>query len=320
MALAENGNFLVRERVRNALKLLIPTECNFFPTQYKGTNELTPWYLAVSTHDLETEKMKRSVPHCDQCGFPLPPDQSHRLKWKAPTEPLPDWEADVDLFKSKHWTYRTFPWTRLCMSVRLFCLLKKMKAKGLHEATCQTSLSKSPTAEESRWIESKLIQLNEHGIQLNAPGTLTDADAKWYRKFLKNHTAAKTTSPDFKSFEKQAKLKLPKSYKDFLAKVGPCSFPGVDEQDGFTAHVVAPQDFDCTNYRAGTLQAADDESNGVDGVMFARTDHGDCFCFDVRKDRKEFEVFLYLHEYNCFEPYAANFAACIKRFVAATSS
>jgi hypothetical protein len=49
-------------------------------------------------------------------------------------------------------------------------------------------------------------------------------------------------------------------------------------------------------------------------LTFATTGHGDRFCFDIRKGTKEFAVFIFKHEYNCFEPYAENFAACMKRF------
>lgn len=65
------------------------------------------------------------------------------------------------------------------------------------------------------------------------------------------------------------------------------------------------------------IQFDDEESQAVDGVMFASTGHGDCFVFDVRKDRKEYEVFVYLHEMNSYENYAPNFVRCLKRFVAA---
>jgi hypothetical protein len=34
----------------------------------------------------------------------------------------------------------------------------------------------------------------------------------------------------------------------------------------------------------------------------------------VQKGKKEYAVFLFKHEYNILEPYADNFAACIKRF------
>ncbi len=92
------------------------------------------------------------------------------------------------------------------------------------------------------------------------------------------------------------------------------SFGNIDEQEGFSARVLGPGDLDAKGYRAGALDAEDEETNAVDGVMFATTEYGDCFCFDVQRGKKEFPVFLYKHEYNCFEPYAEHFAACIKRF------
>ena len=52
----------------------------------------------------------------------------------------------------------------------------------------------------------------------------------------------------------------------------------------------------------------DEESRAVNGLTFATTGHGDCFCFDVQKGKKEYPVFLYKHEMNFFEPYAENFA------------
>lgn len=42
LALAANGNLLIRERIRRVLDLLTPGECSFFPTCYKGTSEQTP--------------------------------------------------------------------------------------------------------------------------------------------------------------------------------------------------------------------------------------------------------------------------------------
>ena len=80
--------------------------------------------------------------------------------------------------------------------------------------------------------------------------------------------------------------------------------------------MLTPDECDTIAYRTGVIEAEDDESNSVDGVMFAETGHGDCFCFDIRKDRKEYEIYLYLHEGNYFESYASDFATCIKRFMA----
>ena len=57
------------------------------------------------------------------------------------------------------------------------------------------------------------------------------------------------------------------------------------------------------------------EDAEVDGVMFAETDFGDCFVFDVSAKGNDYPVFWYRHEENTMEAFAANFAECIKRFV-----
>ena len=316
MAPAENGNFFVRDRIRSVLELLALGECDFYPTHYKGTSDQTPWYLAVPAHKVVTAKVNPAIPRCDTCGEPRsahPGTQFSEWLW--------NYDSDHEVIKSSTWGSSEMGWDKwidrdLIMSVRLFSLLKRIKAKGLDERTCDKTTS--PTEDEAAWIDEQLDLLAAHGIPLHAPGTVSDADAKWFRLYLKEHATAQTPSIDWKSLEKRLKFRLPKSYKDFIGKVGPCSFKDVDEQEGFTVHVLPPQQLDCKSYRSGELEADDEETNSVDGVMFANTDHGDCFCFDVRKDRKEFEVFLYLHEYNCFEPYAPNFAVCIERFVAAT--
>lgn len=310
MASAENGSFFVRQRVRSVLETVVPGVCDFYPTVYKGTEELTPWFLAVPA-DLETQIMKPDIPVCQKCGFPQPPEGKGG-DWADRTEPLKDFEAKVDIYRTNVWTWRTLPCRWLYMSVRLFSLLKQIKAKGLDEQTCGKTTS--PDKEEAAWVKEQIAKLESEGIALQAPGMVSADDAKWYRKYLKEHACESRPSVDLKKFEKQLKFKLPKSYKDFISKVGSCCFDDVDEQDGFAVKVLEPQDFDSESYRTGVIKAEDEESNAVDGVMFAETDHGDCFCFDVRKDRKEFEVFIYLHEYNCFESYAPNFATCIKRF------
>jgi hypothetical protein len=48
--------------------------------------------------------------------------------------------------------------------------------------------------------------------------------------------------------------------------------------------------------------------------MFADTDHGDCFVFDVSVKGGDYPVFWYDHESSSMEPFAENFAECIKRF------
>ncbi len=63
----------------------------------------------------------------------------------------------------------------------------------------------------------------------------------------------------------------------------------------------------------------DDEEEFFDGVAFASTDHGDELCFDFAGKSKgnDYEVHKYDHESDSFEPYARNFAECIKRFAGA---
>ncbi len=312
MAPAEVGNFLVRDRVRRVLELLAPGQCRFFPTAFKGTAQETPWHLAVPVNQVGTAEVDPAIRRCGVCGQPRsahPGSQYTKWLWNR--------ESDHDVVKASTWGSAEDGWDKwvsrdLYMSVRLFGLLKKIKARGLDECTCAKATA--PNKQEAAWIQGKLDVLREQGVDLHAAGTLSGDDQQWFREYLKRSAKQAVAALDLKPYEKKMKAKLPQSYKDFITRVGPSSFNNIDEQEGFTAHVLHPRDFDYEMYRAGRLSAADEESNVVDGVMFAQTDHGDCFCFDLRKHRKEYEVFLYLHEMNCFEPYASNFAACIRRF------
>jgi hypothetical protein len=311
MAPAENGNFLVRLRVRRVLEYLAPDQCRFFPTSYKGTVSETPWFLAVPARQVVTATVKPSIPRCDACGEPRsahPGTQYEQWLW--------DNDSDHDLLKSATWGSSESGWDKwisrdLFMSVRLFRLLKEIKAKGLDEATCGTPVQ--PTREEAEWIEEKLPILKADGIPFHAVGTLSEEDATWLRKYIKTHSRPDVPTLDTKAAEKRLKLKLPKSYVEFIAKVGPATFENVDEQEGFTVQILTPDQFDARSYRVGALDGADEDTNAVDGVVFAGTEHGDCLCFDLDKSKKEFAVYLYKHEYNRLEPYADNFAACIKR-------
>lgn len=323
LAEAENGNFFIRERVRRVLDILAPGQCTYYPTTYKGTSETTPWLLAVPNHQVVTAKVNPSIPRCAACGEPrsahpgtqwseslfgrLRGHQSRGEGWTA--------DSDYDVLKSSTWGSSERGWDQwisrdLFLSVRLLHLLKKIKAKGFHEATCQKPAS--PDKEESAWITDKLHALEAAGIPPHAEGALSDEDAKWLRGFIKTHSAELTSDWDIKAVERRIKAKLPKSYLDFIRGVGPMSFENVDEQDGFTASVLTP---DKLEMETGYAEFEDDESKAVNALTFAATGHGDCFCFDVQKGRKEYAVVLYKHEGNFFEPYADNFAACIKRFV-----
>jgi hypothetical protein len=79
------------------------------------------------------------------------------------------------------------------MSVRLLHLLKKIKAKGFHETTCQKPVT--PNKEESAWIAAKLPVLEASGIPFHASGTLSDEDAKSLRQSIKDHVLRMQASP-----------------------------------------------------------------------------------------------------------------------------
>lgn len=318
LAGAENGNFFIRERVRRVFDLVVPGFCTYFPTCYKGTSQQTPWLLAVPNHQVATAKVDPAIPRCESCGEPRsahPGTQwTERLLRSYPRKDGWSCELDQDILKSATWGSSERGWDiwvlrDLYMSVRLFNLLKKIKAKGLDEATCQKTTT--PDKDESAWIKEKLQLLEAVGIPFHAEGTLSDEDGKWLRGYIKTHSRDVKSEWDIKAVERRFKAKLPKSYLDFVKVVGSTSFENVDGQEGFTATILLPDELEI---EAGYGEFEDEDSKAVNGLTFANTEHGDCFCFDIQKGKKEFGVVLYKHEGNYFEPYAENFAACIKRF------
>lgn len=322
LAEAYTGNMFVRERVRRILELVVPGECTYMPTVFQGTSDETPWILAVATHQMPTAIVSPAVPRCPTCGEPrYAHPGSHwverTLPWTASgTSPRAGMytSAEFDIVQSSTWGSAENGWERLIhrdryMSVRLFNLLKKLKVKGFHPVGGDEPVR--PNKEEVAWIKEKLELVEANGIPLYPAGTLSDEDAAWYRRFLKDHARSEQLEWDRKAEEKRLKVKLPKSYVDFITSVGPMSFDDVDEQEGFTASILPPADL---RFEGHSNQFDDEESRGVNGLMFASTGHGDCFYFDARKGTKEYAVFLYQHEMNCLEPYAENFVACIRRF------
>lgn len=322
LALAENGNFFIRDRVRRVLDTLAPGQCTYFPTCYKGTSEKTPWQLAVPNHQVITARVAPRIPRCAACGEPRsahPGSQWSEILFGEPPgnrargEGWTD-ESDYDVLKSSTWGSSVRGWDQwihcgLYLSVRLVHLLKKIKAKGFYEATRETPAA--PNKEESSWIAEQLRLLETTGVPLHATGTLSDDDAKWLRQFIKAHARQAEPKWDIKAVEKRVKAKLPKSYVEFVNIVGPMSFENVDEQQGFTASILSPSELGVEGH-ADDFE--DEESKAVNALTFATTGHGDCFCFDVQKCKKEYAVFHFKHECNFLEPYAENFAQCIKRF------
>lgn len=249
LAGAENGNFFIRERIRRVLDVVIPNLCRYYPTCYKGTSVQTPWLLAVPQHQVATAKVDPTIPRCGTCGEPgsaHPGSQwTESLLLAYPRKDGWSCELDHDILKSATWGSSEDGWDkwisrRLYLSVRLLNLLKKIKASGFHEATCQKTTL--PDQDETKWIEDKIELLKRANIPLHADGTMSDEDAKWLRKYIKAHSRAIQADWDVKAIEKRLKAKLPKSYTDFVNAVDATSFENVDEQEGFTASVLEPNE------------------------------------------------------------------------------
>jgi len=94
------------------------------------------------------------------------------------------------------------------------------------------------------------------------------------------------------------------------------------QQEGFAANILPPGKLDFRGYRRGKTKdfLFDEESLAIDGVMFATTDHGDAFVFDVaQKDAAgNYPVYWHDHEGNAMEAFAPTFAEAIKRFATRT--
>jgi hypothetical protein len=159
--------------------------------------------------------------------------------------------------------------------------------------------------------------VRKQGIPLGPEGALSTEDKKWFTDYLRATKRVAKKPVEVRDLEKRHKVKFPKSFLDYVETVGSQSYPDIDGQEGFNVTIHLPKDCDFKNFRKGAIQSDDEVSQAVDGVMFASTEHGDCFVFDFRKDGKEYEVFVYLHEMNSYENYAPNFVKCLKRFVAA---
>ena len=325
LVLAANGNFLLRERIRNVLELLAPSQCTYFPTFYNGTSQQTPWFLAVPNLQIVSGQVDSSVPRCEACGEPRSAHPGSQWCERLFRRPLhdegDDWSlrSDSSVLKSSTWASSEKGWNKridrdLYISVRLLHLLKKIKAKGFYEATCQQPLA--PNKEDAEWIEEKLQLLESRGVPFHPAGTLSPADAKWLKEYLRTNSGRIKSKWDIKAVEKRIHAKLPKSYVDFVTAVGTTTFENVDEQEGSSVSILSPNEL---NVVGDIGELDDEESKAINHLTFATTMEGDCFCFDVQKGRKEYSVYVYKHESQLLEPYAENFSACIKRFACASN-
>jgi hypothetical protein len=333
---AEVGNFFVKDRARKVIEIACPGQCEFHPTFDKKTKEQTPWSLAVPTWTIPIGTVKAKIPRCPVCGEPRVAhwgshyDQTLPETIESDIAKSSEWISYESTGEEANWYYMnvlklkrppetpTHRWTRLKLarwlyfSVRLEQLLKALGIKGVVRSY---SSKAKPTEADMAWVEEQIKVLKRHGVSKAAPVANTKKVTTWFRGYLKKHAKQQAIEPDFTTIEALLGKSLPSSYKAFLSKVGPTTFRDVDDEQGFDASILGPGDMDTTEYRRGVLQVEDEDSARIDGISFATTGHGDCFCFDLGGPEPELPVYLYDHEKNCFEPYASSFESCLKRFV-----
>ncbi|MCP5522287.1 MAG: SMI1/KNR4 family protein [Verrucomicrobiales bacterium] len=212
-------------------------------------------------------------------------------------------------------------WTRrhlsrnLFFSIRLEQLLKRAKVKG-QLVRSYAFKEVQPSSEDEKWIEEKLRLLADKGLTgAVKPTQKAGGIQSWFQQFLKRNATTGQKSVRFAAVEQKQSITLPQAYKDFISAVGSKSFADVCGMEGSTTTVLLPHRLDFKNYRRGMMPYLEGEQAEVDGVMFAEIDSGDCFVFDVSAKASDCSIYWYRHEENDLEPFAANFAECIKRFV-----
>jgi len=98
---AELGNFLVRERTRKVLELVVPGACAFHPTAEKKSKKPTPWFLAVPKSIVElpgykdTDEKRQRCSKCKQPKLGYRSDDSYASVMKR--------TFTDDIFKAQQW-------------------------------------------------------------------------------------------------------------------------------------------------------------------------------------------------------------------------
>ena len=350
--LAEFGNFFVRQRCRQILEAVAPGQCHFFPTHDLKTKKETAWFLAVPTTLVRTATVKPAVPRCPDCGEPkvahpgsqydFPSEGSLGERPFAMANSAAKMAGTVaqDVFKSLNWSscatigeesrwyYMHFlgwkkqepsppyQWTRVTLarelyfSLRLQTLFKKVGIKGLNVYYVYTE---KPNPDELAWVDQMQQLLVQQGLARKPPVKRSSGVEKWFSSFLKKNKSEGRAEADFAGLEKAHGVQLPPSYKEFISTVGEMTFQDMDDGEGFTVHILSPEKMNFQRFRKGNTEFEDEESREIDGIIFASTDHFDCFCFDL-SNGPEYPVYLFNDELGCFEAYTSGFKECIKRF------
>ena len=264
--------------------------------------------------------VRSSIKRCNVCGEPASAHGSEYLDENYYEEESPE-KLSGEIYKTSNWWSAEGKWggpkswihRDTVVSLRFYRLLKELKVTAVYETGGETK----PNSDEMNWVKDQLRRLTDTGIPIVPPGFVNSDAKKWFKRFLKQNSEAETDLGEVRELEKAHKVRFPKSYLEFVEKVGSKRFDNIDSEEGLSIEILLPSDCDFERFRKGAQNFEDEESREIDGVMFASTDFGDCFCFDLKKDRKEPQVVVYRHEYESFEPYSENFIECLKRFAAA---
>jgi hypothetical protein len=287
------GNLLVRDSMKRVLELVVPGQCKFHPTIHRKTKQPTPWLLAIPQHIQTTATPKGKT--CSKCGEPLDWEKEEQTENPCSAK---------DVFKSRNLRWEEHE-HYLYFSVRLETLVRKLGLRGMVRSY---DCKQEPTAEDFAWVEEKLSLLNRAGARSSTTSKSASVE-NWFKDYLANNARKNLPAQDFAAVEKKHRVKLPESYKQFITIVGPKAFRDIDGEDGFRARVVPPKKLEFSE-----CCERGEEDQVFQGVMFATTDHGDAFYFDLSR---KCEVRKHDHEVDSYEPYAKNFAECIKRFAGA---
>ncbi|MFO0892981.1 MAG: SMI1/KNR4 family protein [Isosphaeraceae bacterium] len=336
IAPANLANFLVRDWARRILEVCCPGQCEFYTTTDKKSKQTIPWHLAVPVHRIALGRAMAEVSRCPACGEPK---TCHSKEFEFDGPATIEW----DVAKSLGWlshnytiglerdrahlraTYgpgaevnaRDTGWARqriyrnLYVSLRLELLLKKLRIKGMTRVAGETGVA---NPEDKAWVDEQIARLDRLGLA-SRPGHGTQEEHGWLDAYLKKHRKRGNSPHDFKPIEAKLGVMLSPAYKAFVDHLGSRTFTNIDGEEGFEARILLPNELDVTSYRRGVLAVDGIQDRHVDGVLFAATGHGDGFCFDLAGGGPEYPVYLHDHETNCFEAYAPNFGACIRRFV-----
>ncbi len=294
------GNLLVRESMKRVLEVAAPGSCKFFPTIHRKTKQPTPWFLAVVQHTQTTSEP--SAKKCSKCRAPL--------EWNDVMEATSNPISKHEVFKAHNWWGRGEDTRNLYFSVRLETLIKELGLRGMvRSGDCK----QTPTTEDAAWAEEK-IRLIHQADAKSKPGKRGKDDVvEWFNDYLKRNAKQSAASHDFDATEKKLGVKLPETYKGFMVAVGTKKFNDLDGEEECNAHILPPKRLKVES----CLERGDDEEDTFKGLLFAVTDHGDAFYFDLTRNSPNYEVRKHDHELDSFEPYAKSFAEAIKRFAGA---